>query len=257
VIARADATFAHNKLSHHPRGQTAVGYVEIDDEPAWSVARLNDEIAAILESAADRFPTYVVGEVSDATAKGYGTFFTLRDVEATYVNCWRNYTPRSGHNTRSSTTSAPQSTSTASRHPTTNSSSGTNSTRIRELSSCSMRVDKVEARASFTISTACRSLQLSSSRTNKEELFSRVDDRFVSRLRSTRPDGQIPQRATIRHSECSNEVRALRTASSPTTCSIRSLMPPLAMPALLSGCFAAQPARLTAKITRRSLMTSS
>jgi len=91
VIARADATFAHNKLSHHPRGQTAVGYVEID-EPAWSVARLNDEIAAILESAADRFPTYVVGEVSDATAKGYGTFFTLRDVEATYVNCWRNYT---------------------------------------------------------------------------------------------------------------------------------------------------------------------
>jgi len=65
--------------------------VEID-EPAWSVARLNDEIAAILESAADRFPTYVVGEVSDATAKGYGTFFTLRDVEATYVNCWRNYT---------------------------------------------------------------------------------------------------------------------------------------------------------------------
>jgi len=36
--------------------------------------------------------TYVVGEVSDATAKGYGTFFTLRDVEATYVNCWRNYT---------------------------------------------------------------------------------------------------------------------------------------------------------------------
>jgi len=49
----------------------------------------------------------------------------------------------------------------------------------------------------------------------------------------------------------------LRTASSPTTCSIRSLMPPLAMPALLSGCFAAQPARLTAKITRRSLMTSS
>jgi len=53
-------------------------------------------------------------------------------------------TPRSGHNTRSSTTSAPQSTSTASRHPTTNSSSGTNSTRIRELSSCSMRSTKLK-----------------------------------------------------------------------------------------------------------------
>jgi len=143
VIARADATFAHNKLSHHPRGQTAVGYVEID-EPAWSVARLNDEIAAILESAADRFPTYVVGEVSDATAKGYGTFFTLRDVEATTTSTAGGITPRSGHNTRSSTTSAPQSTSTASRHPTTNSSSGTNSTRIRELSSCSMRSTKLK-----------------------------------------------------------------------------------------------------------------
>jgi exodeoxyribonuclease VII large subunit len=56
------------------------GHAEID-ESAWSVARLNDEIAATLESASDRFPTYVVGEVSDATAKGYGTFFTLRDVD--------------------------------------------------------------------------------------------------------------------------------------------------------------------------------
>jgi exodeoxyribonuclease VII large subunit len=51
------------------------------DESAWSVARLNDEIEATLESASNRFPTYVVGEVSDATAKGYGTFFTLRDVD--------------------------------------------------------------------------------------------------------------------------------------------------------------------------------
>jgi len=142
VIARADATFAHNKLSHHPRGQTAVGYVEID-EPAWSVARLNDEIAAILESAADRFPTYVVGEVSDATAKGYGTFFTP-ETSRPPTSTAGGITPRSGHNTRSSTTSAPQSTSTASRHPTTNSSSGTNSTRIRELSSCSMRSTKLK-----------------------------------------------------------------------------------------------------------------
>jgi exodeoxyribonuclease VII large subunit len=77
---------------------TAVGHVEID-EPAWSVARLNDEIAATLESAAERFPTYVVGEVSDATAKGYGTFFTLRDVDGEEtIQCivWSSYRDRIG-----------------------------------------------------------------------------------------------------------------------------------------------------------------
>ena len=72
------------------------GHAEID-EPAWSVARLNDEIAATLESASDRFPTYVVGEVSDATAKGYGTFFTLRDVDGEEtIQCiiWSSYRDR-------------------------------------------------------------------------------------------------------------------------------------------------------------------
>ncbi|TKX52244.1 exodeoxyribonuclease VII large subunit, partial [Halorubrum sp. SP3] len=67
------------------------------NETAWSVARLNDEIAATLESAADRFPTYVVGEVSDATAKGYGTFFTLRDVDGDEtIQCiiWSSYRDR-------------------------------------------------------------------------------------------------------------------------------------------------------------------
>jgi len=75
---------------------TGSGHVEID-EPAWSVSRLNDEIAATLESAAERFPTYVVGEVSDATAKGYGTFFTLRDVDGEEtIQCivWSSYRDR-------------------------------------------------------------------------------------------------------------------------------------------------------------------
>ena len=72
------------------------GHVEID-EPAWSVSRLNNEIAATLESAAERSPTYVVGEVSDVTAKGYGTFFTLRDVDGEEtIQCivWSSYRNR-------------------------------------------------------------------------------------------------------------------------------------------------------------------
>ncbi|MEZ3165189.1 exodeoxyribonuclease VII large subunit [Halorubrum miltondacostae] len=67
------------------------------DESAWSVARLNNEIEAALESASNRFPTYVVGEVSDATAKGYGTFFTLRDVDGEEtIQCiiWSSYRNR-------------------------------------------------------------------------------------------------------------------------------------------------------------------
>ncbi|CDK40671.1 exodeoxyribonuclease VII large subunit [Halorubrum sp. AJ67] len=75
---------------------TGSGHVEID-EPVWSVSRLNNEIAVTLESAAERFPTYVVGEVSDATAKGYGTFFTLRDVDSEEtIQCivWSSYRDR-------------------------------------------------------------------------------------------------------------------------------------------------------------------
>ncbi|ELZ50473.1 exodeoxyribonuclease VII large subunit [Halorubrum coriense DSM 10284] len=67
------------------------------DESAWSVGRLNNEIEATLESASNRFPTYVVGEVSDATAKSYGTFFTLRDVNGEEtIQCivWSSYRNR-------------------------------------------------------------------------------------------------------------------------------------------------------------------
>lgn len=67
------------------------------DDTTWSVSRLNDEIAATLSEANDRFPTYVVGEVSDATAKGYGTFFTLRDVDGEEtIQCivWSSYRDR-------------------------------------------------------------------------------------------------------------------------------------------------------------------
>ena len=67
------------------------------NKSAWSVSRLNDEIAATLEAAANRFPTYVVGEVSEATPKGYGTFFTLRDVDSEEtIQCimWSSYRDR-------------------------------------------------------------------------------------------------------------------------------------------------------------------
>jgi exodeoxyribonuclease VII large subunit len=48
---------------------------------ACSVAEVNDEISAVLEAASDRFPAYVVGEVSDVSHYGFGSFFDLRDLE--------------------------------------------------------------------------------------------------------------------------------------------------------------------------------
>lgn len=54
-------------------------------EDTWTVARLNETIEATLEQAADRFPTYVVGEVSDVGHYDFGTFFELRDIEADAV----------------------------------------------------------------------------------------------------------------------------------------------------------------------------
>ena len=51
-------------------------------EDAWSVADLNAEIDAVLQSAQNRFPTYVVGEVADISSYQFGTFFELRDIEA-------------------------------------------------------------------------------------------------------------------------------------------------------------------------------
>lgn len=52
-------------------------------EDAWSVARLNREISTVIEEAQDRgrFARYVVGEVADVSDYGYGSFFTLCDVE--------------------------------------------------------------------------------------------------------------------------------------------------------------------------------
>lgn len=54
-------------------------------EDTWSVAAVNEEIQHVLADANDRFPTYVVGEVSEVSAYGFGTFFTLRDLEAEAV----------------------------------------------------------------------------------------------------------------------------------------------------------------------------
>ena len=72
-----------------------IGADQIDpDESAWSVSRLNDEIAKTLADAATRFPTYVVGEVSEVTTKPYGTFFTLQDVDsAETIQCiaWSSF----------------------------------------------------------------------------------------------------------------------------------------------------------------------
>jgi exodeoxyribonuclease VII large subunit len=63
---------------------------QFDDSPdvlaeSWSVAELNDAIQDVLETARDRFPTHVVGEVSDIDRYGFGTFFDLRDVEGEAV----------------------------------------------------------------------------------------------------------------------------------------------------------------------------
>ena len=60
-----------------------VGGVDDADVPddSWSVAELNAEIRAVLRSARERFPSYVVGEVADVGRYGFGTFFDLRDVD--------------------------------------------------------------------------------------------------------------------------------------------------------------------------------
>ena len=50
-------------------------------EDACSVAELNSDIETTLESAQDRFPNYVVGEVADISEYHFGTFFELHDLE--------------------------------------------------------------------------------------------------------------------------------------------------------------------------------
>jgi len=56
--------------------------VEPPVDTAWSVIELNDEIESVLADADNRFPTYVVGEVSDVSVYDFATFFDLRDLDA-------------------------------------------------------------------------------------------------------------------------------------------------------------------------------
>ncbi len=51
----------------------------------WSVAEVNQAISSVLEEAGDRFPSYVVGEVSDVSHYDFGTFFDLRDIDGEAV----------------------------------------------------------------------------------------------------------------------------------------------------------------------------
>lgn len=62
------------------------GGVELP-QGTWSVAELNDEIASVIDDANDRFPTYIVGEVSDVSSYDFGTFFDFRDLED-YTNTY-------------------------------------------------------------------------------------------------------------------------------------------------------------------------
>lgn len=57
---------------------TAEDGVQLPDS-MWTVAELNAEIGAVLAEHADRFPTYVLGEVADVDQYDFGTFFDLAD----------------------------------------------------------------------------------------------------------------------------------------------------------------------------------
>ena len=62
-------------------------------ETAWSVTRVNNEIETVLTEAADRFPQYVVGEVTDISHYDFATFFDLTDIEEdARISCfaWSN-----------------------------------------------------------------------------------------------------------------------------------------------------------------------
>lgn len=69
-------------------------------EKAWTVTRLNAEIESVLKDASERFPTYVVGEVSEVNPYGFGTFFELRDLdEEAVISCvaWSSAIERFDH----------------------------------------------------------------------------------------------------------------------------------------------------------------
>jgi exodeoxyribonuclease VII large subunit len=53
----------------------------VPDEGIWSVGEVNSEIESVLTAAQDRFPSYVIGEISDINRYGFGTFFDLRDLD--------------------------------------------------------------------------------------------------------------------------------------------------------------------------------
>ena len=62
-------------------------------ENAWSVTRVNTEIETVLTEAADRFPQYVVGEITDISHYDFATFFDLTDTEGdARISClaWSN-----------------------------------------------------------------------------------------------------------------------------------------------------------------------
>lgn len=63
---------------------TAGDDIQLPDD-TWTVAELNEEIAAVLSEQADRFPTYVIGEVADVDQYDFGTFFDLADPDADAV----------------------------------------------------------------------------------------------------------------------------------------------------------------------------
>jgi exodeoxyribonuclease VII large subunit len=50
-------------------------------DAAWTVAELNQRIETVLGGASDRFPDYVVGEVTEIDHYEFGSFFELRDPE--------------------------------------------------------------------------------------------------------------------------------------------------------------------------------
>jgi exodeoxyribonuclease VII large subunit len=52
----------------------------VANENVWSVGELNAEIGSVVTAAQDRFPSYVIGEISDINQYGFGTFFDLRDL---------------------------------------------------------------------------------------------------------------------------------------------------------------------------------
>jgi exodeoxyribonuclease VII large subunit len=54
----------------------------VSSDSTRSVEELNTHIDSVLRGAQDRFPSYVVGEISDVAEYGFGTVLDLRDLPA-------------------------------------------------------------------------------------------------------------------------------------------------------------------------------